>query len=134
MALLGIAGLRMCCGGVMGSDFGTYHVRVEFTNGDGYISKWDTGGRFTHGSDSNHPLTAEFISPTWDSEAEILRTIEFMYTDGNYACDCNRKLFLARAKQQPEPVEDRCGDTLKIKSLRVLTPDGRDLDLGISET
>lgn len=30
-------------------------------------------------------------------------SIDFMWTDGNYACDCNRGDFLARALGEPEP-------------------------------
>ena len=30
---------------------------------------------------------------------------EFMWTDGNYSCDCNRALFHARARGAPDPEE-----------------------------
>ncbi len=38
---------------------------------------------------------------------------EFMWTDGNYSCDCNRALFHARARGVPDPSETDlvCGDT-----------------------
>lgn len=35
--------------------------------------------------------------------------IEYMWSEGNYACDCNRELFFAAAKGLPEP-DYRCGD------------------------
>lgn len=39
---------------------------------------------------------------------EHLDGVEFMYSDGNYGCDCNRALFLARAQGLTNP--DRpCG-------------------------
>ena len=50
----------------------------------------------------------------------------FMWTEGNYACDCNRRLFMARAgvpgyhKDNPTP----CGDKVR---LVYLTADGADL-------
>lgn len=34
---------------------------------------------------------------------------EFMWSDGNYACNCNRTLFFARARGLSEPVELICG-------------------------
>ena len=34
----------------------------------------------------------------------------FMWTDGNYSCDCNRALFHARARGVPEPPNPPCGD------------------------
>ena len=35
---------------------------------------------------------------------------QFMWTEGNYACDCNRALFHARARGVPEPSNPPCGD------------------------
>lgn len=46
----------------------------------------------------------------------------FIWADGNYACDCNRALFFARAAGEDDP--DRgCGTTAF--SLRVLGEDGK---------
>ena len=35
---------------------------------------------------------------------------EYMWTDGNYSCDCNRALFHARARGVTEPPNPPCGD------------------------
>ena len=35
--------------------------------------------------------------------SEYLDSVEFMYREGNYGCDCNRLLFLARARGGEEP-------------------------------
>lgn len=29
--------------------------------------------------------------------------VEYMWTEGNYACDCNRALFWSRLKGEPDP-------------------------------
>jgi hypothetical protein len=106
----------------MSKDLGTYHLRVEFTDGSGYIQQVSTGNRFCNGMDSTHPLNADHISPTWDDETEMVNTMLYMYTDGSYACDCNRKLFLAQANQRPE-LDAACGDELKLKKITVIRPD-----------
>lgn len=36
---------------------------------------------------------------------------DFMWADGNYACDCNRALFFARAGNEPD-VDIDCGDSM----------------------
>ena len=35
---------------------------------------------------------------------------DYQWLDGNYACDCNRALFFARAKGEDDP-DQVCGDT-----------------------
>ncbi len=35
----------------------------------------------------------------------------FMWQDGNYACDCNRRLFFARVNGEDEDWESCCSDT-----------------------
>ncbi len=35
---------------------------------------------------------------------------QFMWTDGNYSCDCNRALFHARARGVTEPSSPPCGE------------------------
>ena len=42
--------------------------------------------------------------------------IEYMWTEGNYSCDCNRELFIKR--QQGEDAPDReCGETYELISM-----------------
>jgi hypothetical protein len=104
-------------------DLGTYYVRVELADGRGWLQRWDTGQRFTDGDVSYKPLSASRIPPTWGSEQELFETIDYMFLEGNYSCDCNKRLFLARASHEEEPEESHCGDTLKIKRLTVIRPD-----------
>lgn len=49
---------------------------------------------------------------------------DFVWSDGNYACDCNRSLFFYRCVDEEEKARDRmCGDT--DFSVRVLDIDGK---------
>lgn len=41
----------------------------------------------------------------------------FMFEDGNYACDCNRSLFIS--KEHPEIKEWPCGDEIRLKNFMV---------------
>lgn len=106
-------------------DLGTYHVRVIFENSDGFIHQWTTGCRYTDGAYSCHPLNATRITPTWDSEEDLESAILYMFTEGNYSCDCNKQDFLDRAHQteRPDDYDSSCGDTLEIKELWMIRPD-----------
>lgn len=42
------------------------------------------------------------LYPVEDKWSELT---EFMWSEGNYACDCNRKLFFARTAGEPDPPE-----------------------------
>jgi hypothetical protein len=34
---------------------------------------------------------------------------DWIWSDGNYSCDCNRTLFFARIGGDPEPTDEKCG-------------------------
>lgn len=36
---------------------------------------------------------------------------DYMWFEGNYACDCNRYLFFQRAADEPESDDRQCGET-----------------------
>ena len=108
----------------MVKDLGTYHLKVELEDGRGWIQQWNTGARYMKGSGSCHPLDADRISPTWRDEQELFESMCWMYLEGNYSCDCNKRLFLARAHQQGEPEKSPCGDTMTLKRLTAIHPDG----------
>lgn len=112
-----------------GIDLGTYHVRVRFTDGQGFIMKWDTGRRYCLGRYDHHPLTATAILPTWKSEDDLASSMEYQFTDGNYGCDCNLSLFLADAAQAERPDETECGETLRLAELTMIRPDGSERTL-----
>ena len=113
----------------LGKDLGTYHLRVELQNGDGWIETWETGRRYTHGGPFCTRLDAIPILPSWKSEEDLFQGMLYMYTDGNYACDCNKALFLARAYQKPEPVNPLCGHTMTLHRLTAIRPDGTEVGL-----
>ena len=111
-------------------DLGTYHVKVELINGDGFIMEYKTGMRFSHGSGGVHPLNATPIPPTWESEDHLISTTVFMFTEGNYACECNLKAFLDRAHQRDEQdYECGCGGVNPLGPLQMtlIRPDASEL-------
>jgi len=110
-------------------DLGTYHVRIELENGKGWISKWDTGGRFTHGTENESPLEASYIHPTYENEEELIKNILYMYLEGNFSCDCNKNLFLSRAYQIKE-VTSCCGHNMKIVTITMIRPDNSQIIIG----
>jgi len=106
-------------------DLGTYFVRVEFSDGTGFITDWHTSGRFVGGGTEHYyPLTATWQKPLYDDEEDLFNNIEFMFTDGNYSCDCNLKSFLWRANCFSEEPDFECGETMKIKKLTAIRPNG----------
>lgn len=67
--------------------------------------------------------TVDMPTSTW-GEAE-----EFLWSDGNFACDCNRASLFAQASGR-EPADDRpCGMERYVAIKRVM-PDGAEFDMG----
>lgn len=64
------------------------------------------------------PLENDF-GPGYPVEAA-----EYMFMDGNYACDCNRTLMLARAGHPVEEVD--CGDTVEMTDFVVVEEERED--------
>jgi len=110
-------------------DLGTYHVKVTFQDGRGYIYTWRTARRYTKGTANVSPLDAEIIPPPFENEQQVLEAILYNFTEGNYSCDCNRLNFLEDAHQQSRTEDPACGNTIKLSSLLVITPDGREIKL-----
>ena len=53
---------------------------------------------------------------------ECTSLAEYMYYDGNYSCDCNKLLFLARRYKEFEHYENmkiECANNIKIENFRV---------------
>lgn len=115
----------------MKRDLGTYYVRVELPDNQGFIYQWDTCARYTHGRTNTHPLTAARIEAAWENEAELLASILFMFTEGNFSCDCNLRLFLDDAAQvaREADYEPPCGDLLHPIRLTVVRPDGSEVQI-----
>ena len=55
--------------------------------------------------------TGEHRAYTESFHEDDTDTLEFLWGEGNYACDCNRALFFARAGGKPDPKNRPCGDT-----------------------
>jgi len=108
----------------MGRDLGTFHLRVELDDGVGWIEEWKTGIQYCGGSESFHPLNAGRFRPAWNSEEEIFDTMKYVLTEGDASCDCNKSLRLRYAGQVGPPEALECGDTLVLKRLTVIRPDG----------
>lgn len=113
----------------MTRDLGTYYLRVELADGRGWIQGWETGGRYTNGSENQSPLDAMRIQPGWENEAEVLRSMTYQYLEGNYSCDCNKTLFWCRSQQLEEPEHPPCGDTMVLKKLTAIRPDATEIEL-----
>ena len=107
----------------MSKDLGTYHVKVELADGRGWIQTYYTGARFTRGRSDCYPLVSLRMRPVWEDEDHLIRCILFQFLEGNYSCDCNKQIFLANANQEDE-YDDECGDTMPIKRLTLIRPDG----------
>ena len=42
----------------------------------------------------------------WDTDMD-----DYMWSDGNYSCDCNRALFFARAADEDDDIDIQCGES-----------------------
>lgn len=113
----------------MGIDLGTYHVRVRFTDGRGFIMQYGTGARYTGGRYEVSPLDAMRAPPIWTSEQDLADSVLFNFTEGNASCDCNKLLYLADAAQEERPDDPPCGETLELAELTLIRPDGTERPL-----
>ena len=107
----------------MGKDLGTYHFRITAGNGEVFIHETNTGARYTHGTSSDSPEYASRIEPTWDSEDDLISSTLYMFSEGNFSCDCNMGAFLAASKQERDP-DLPCGETLTPTKIVMIRPDG----------
>lgn len=76
-----------------------------------------------------YTITQDWPLYDGDDENDQRRHAYYMWVDGNYGCDCNRKLFINREYDDVlQPADDwedyPCGETIKLVSL---TLDGKDL-------
>ena len=108
-------------------DLGTYHIKVELKNERGFYYRWNTGCYYTGGSSSSSPIDANRISPGWEDEEELIQSIVYTFTEGNYSCDCNLKPFIADAYQEEHEDDYLCGDTIELERLTLIRPDGSEV-------
>jgi hypothetical protein len=58
-------------------------------------------------------FVSEGISYPFEMEFETDEAVEYMFTVGNYGCDCNRCLFIQETNPEFNNNEDmECGDTI----------------------
>ena len=57
-----------------------------------------------------HVPTGESV--IYEDDMEWGRLCDYMWTEGNYSCDCNRHLFFERAKGRVPRRDRQCGRTL----------------------
>ena len=113
----------------MTTDLGTYHVRVMFTNGTGYVHAIHTGRRYTNAAGNVSSLTTRSIAPPFASERELFDSLRHQFLKGNYSCDCNRRTFLDEAAGVTASIEHPCGQSLTLQSLTAIRPDGTECSL-----
>ena len=65
------------------------------------------------------PARAEPVDVIDEIDPESADNQDFMWTEGNYACDCNKRLFIARARKEKEPELNPCGDSIRLERLAV---------------
>ncbi len=59
----------------------------------------------------------EGVSAPMDNWGDCIHSIKWMWTEGNYGCDCNRHLFFERSLPEgeqspiPDDEEETCGET-----------------------
>ena len=107
----------------MSKDIGTYHLKVEFKNERGYLQRWGTGKWYTEGDSEVSPLNASLIRPLYECEDDLIESILFQYLENNYSCDCNRRLFIARAHKEEESWATACTEDIELERLTLIRPD-----------
>jgi len=56
------------------------------------------------------------VTYSYEDAFEDAHMAEYQYTDGNYGCDCNRSLFIAR-HCDPDFPDMECGETIELLRL-----------------
>ncbi len=62
------------------------------------------------------------VEPDW------VENLPYLWSEGNYGCDCNRELFWHRAENEAEPDDLVCGDNERF-TIGAATLDGKPFDL-----
>lgn len=106
----------------MSKDLGTYHLLVELANGKGFIEKWNTGYRFSHGNEEYTIPNATMIPPVYSDEDQVFRSMVFFYTEGNGACDCYKTSAISQSINE-EDKDIPCDETMPVLRLTAIRPD-----------
>lgn len=59
-----------------------------------------------------------------DTEERVISGSAYMYTEGNYSCDCDKMFFAGYSEQELD-----CGDSISYEELWLVRKDGTKIDL-----
>ena len=72
------------------------------------------------------PFTHSVYSELEDDEEDIVYKSTYLYSEGNYSCDCNKSEFAGLLREDEQGV---CGDMIKYEELWLVREDGKRIDL-----
>jgi hypothetical protein len=81
---------------------------------------------------ANFEITLEYEGKTyviidtfeaWDEYRDACHVAEYMYTEGNYGCDCNRSQFIGKQCDENFP-ELPCGREINLVSIKMVEDQG----------
>lgn len=138
-ALMARFGLRENDGGVVAVWFPSYAARESFKEAISDLRNLVRDASDGDEADTSSITGAEVWLRTPDCRTFTYRdsfgygypphSVVFMYTEGNYSCDCNRTLFIAQHCDPTFEDTERCGETIQLVRLRVyqVRPDGSEV-------
>jgi hypothetical protein len=65
------------------------------------------------------PATGRRVEHREDLNEEYIDSQEYMWTEGNFSCDCNKRLCMLRALGEDDTDAGPCGDTIVLERLTV---------------
>lgn len=84
--------------------------------------------RVSTGEKRLYDSLVHFVNSDDDWRGERGSFLDFIWTEGNFACDCNRASFFYSAANEEEPDELPCGSTA-YKIPRIICEDGRIIEI-----
>ena len=91
------------------------------------MSTYTENNRYTiQGKVLGIPFTHSVYSEIEDDEEDIVYKSTYLYSEGNYSCDCNKIEFAGLLREDEQGV---CGDTIKYEELWLVREDGKRIDL-----
>ena len=91
------------------------------------MSTYTENNRYTiQGKVLGIPFTHSVYSELEDDEEDIVYKSTYLYSEGNYSCDCNKIEFAGLLREDEQGV---CGDTIKYEELWLVREDGKRIDL-----
>lgn len=108
-------------------DLGIYKLKITLADGTLYENDYDASWRM---------ISGRWTTP-FDSERELIYQLWWIYTEGNWSCDCNLAadkdkalgLFNGFWDEEKDCKKYPCGESLLAKSLVAVRPDGSELQI-----